>query len=259
VWDIFSTLEEGSMLACQKKHSEKNLHHRIPALCVIACLGIGWILAGCSPTATPTIQVEPPEETQQPEEGGSTDGSLPSIIRLPDGSEISLEPDSYLEIIKVSDVSSGDSGHEVLLHRGTIEVNSQLPEGSWFTVFDRNYYFARVTGSVMVIYYDPVTGKFMMSCVEGLCEFGQDGQTALALGTNQQGCIDADGHFIGPFDNVDFDELSELCVFEEPQETEPPEATDTGTPTPSQTPDSEGTATAACIDFESQFPGTPCP
>ena len=59
------------------------------------------------------------------------------------------------------------------------------------------------------------------------------------------------------FDDVGFDELGELCVYDPSQETEPPE--DTDTPTPSETPDSEGTATAACQDFESQFPGTPCP
>ena len=97
----------------------------------------------------------------------------------------------------------------------------------------------------------------MMSCVEGACESGQDGEASLTLGLNQQGCIDEEGHYIGPFDDVGFDELGELCVYDPSQETEPPE--DTDTPTPSETPDSEGTATAACQDFESQFPGTPCP
>jgi hypothetical protein len=182
---------------------------------------------------------------------------MPSIVRLPDGSEISLEADSYLEIVKVSGLSSDDSGHEVLLHRGKIEIDSQLPEGTWFTVYNRNYHFARVTGSVMVLFYDPETGNFMMSCVEGVCEFGINGQTSLTLEPNQQGCIDEEGHFIGPFDDVGFDDLGELCVFDDTQETEAP--ADTDTPTPSTTQDSDGTATAACKDFESQFPGTPCP
>jgi hypothetical protein len=245
------------MFAFYKKHNAKIFHFQVPALFLITCIVIGFVLAGCSSIANPPTEVDRSELTQLPEAAGSANELMPSIIRLPDGSEISLEPDTYLEIIKVSDLSSGDSGHEVLLHRGKIEINSQLPEGTWFTVYNRSYYYARVTGSIMVIFYDPASGKFIMSCVEGSCESGLSGKTSLTFGTNQQGCIDEEGHFIGPFDNIGFDELSKLCVFTGPQETQPPEATDT--PTPSKTPDSEGTATAACIDFESQFPGTPCP
>lgn len=33
----------------------------------------------------------------------------------------------------------------------------------------------------------------------------------------------------------------------------------TFTPSPTSTPDAAATATAACANFESQFPGTPCP
>lgn len=246
------------MFESHKKHNAKIHHRSIPALFLITFIFIGFVLVGCSSTATPTPEVDQPETTQTPDSGESASELFPSIVRLPGGSEISLEPDTYLEIIRVSDLSPGDSGHEVMLHRGKIEVDSQLPEGTWFTVYNRDYYFARVTGSIMFVLYDLITGQFLVSCDEGTCELGLDEETSQTLETNQQGCIDEYGHFIGPFDDVDFDELSELCVYE-PQETQAPEATETDTPTPSLTPASEETATAACEDFESQFPGTPCP
>jgi len=246
------------MFEPHKKHNATIIHRRIPTSFLITFLLIGSILAGCSPTATPTTEVAPPETTQTPDEGEPANESFPSIVRLPGGSEISLEPDTYLEIIRVSDLSPGDSGHEVMLHRGKIEVDSKLPGGIWFTVYNRDYYFARVTGSTMSVLYDMITKQFLVSCDEGTCELGLNGEASQTLETNQQGCIDEFGNFIGPFDDVDFDDLSELCVFE-PQETETPTATETGTPTPSLTPASEETATAACVDFESQFPGTPCP
>lgn len=41
--------------------------------------------------------------------------------------------------------------------------------------------------------------------------------------------------------------------------SEPSTPTAAETPLPSSTPDLAATATSACVDFEEQFPGTPCP
>jgi hypothetical protein len=223
------------------------------------CIVVGIFLTGCTSNASPTTQVDQTEESQKPETSDATTEILPSIVRFPDSSIISLAPDAYIEIASIEELTSEEPGHEIMLHRGKIEVNSQLPEGIWFTVFNRNYYLARVTGSIMILYFDSVTGQFMMDCVEGLCEFGMNLQNMQSMAENHQGCIDEEGNFFGPFDGVSFDELKELCVDIIPTDTPTTETTETNTPTTSQTPDSEATATASCKDFESQFPGTPCP
>lgn len=183
-----------------------------------------------------------------------------NYIRLPDGSEIILGLNSEIELNKVFGLTRGASEHEVLLLRGTILVISRLPEGRWFTVINPDGYIARVTGSVMVVGYDAETGQFITDCVEGDCELGPDAQTLFQLAADDQGWLDENGNFQGPFE-VDMEELRTTygeAIPTEPPDTETPEP-DTETPEPdTETPDAEAAATAACEEHLSQFPLTPC-
>jgi len=161
-----------------------------------------------------------------------------TYIRLPDGSELILGLDTEIEFIKIFGLSPGVAQHEILLKSGVILVNSQLPEGAWFTVFNPDGHVARVTGSIMVVGYDADTGEFLTDCVEGDCELGPDAQALFKLAADEQGWLDKDGNFQGPYD-VDMDELRETYG--------------------DKIPDMDAKATQACSDFQGQFPGTPCP
>jgi hypothetical protein len=237
----------------------KGFDKHIPILFLLAISSVVLLLAGCSSTPTPATQEEPSALSQATETSPPPIDIAPSIVRLPDGSEISMESDTYIEILKVDGLPSDDSGHEIMLHRGEISVESQLPQGKWFTVVNRDYYYARVTGSIFIVFYDPDSGQFMIECVNGDCEMGPDLQNIVGLLEGQMGCLDEEGNFFGPYSDIDFEELSEVCVFSEQPETPTTTYTETSTPEPSGTLDDEATATAACKDFESQFPGTPCP
>lgn len=129
-----------------------------------------------------------------------------SYVRLPDGSEIFIEPNTEIELNQVSGLTNGASEHVVQLRYGEILVISQLPAGKWFTVISPDGYIARVTGSIIVVGYDEATGQFLTSCVEGDCELGPDAQSLLQLAAQDQGWLDENGNFLGPFD-VDLDEL----------------------------------------------------
>lgn len=109
----------------------------------------------------------------------------------------------------------------------------------------------------MELSFDPATGQYLMNCREGACRMGQNIDKLFFVLQQQQGCMDQAGNFYGPFDNVDFEDLAELCDNSTPSEL-PPTATLTPAP-PTATPDIQATATASCLAYENQFPGTPCP
>jgi hypothetical protein len=242
---------------CDK--STKGFDKQISRFHILIVLSIALLLAGCSSTPTPATQEEPSALPQATETSSTPIDLAPSVVRLPDGSEISMESDAYIEILKIAGLSSGESGHEIMLHRGEINVESLLPQGEWFTVVNRDYYYARVSGSIFIVFYDPVSDQFMIECVSGDCEMGPDLQNIVGIVAGQMGCLDEEGNFYGPYSDIDFEELSEVCVFSEQPEAPTATHTETSTPEPSVASDEEATATAACKDFESQFPGTPCP
>jgi len=164
------------------------------------------------------------------------------IIRLPDGSEIVLDPDAEVVLTKIFGHTAGASYHEIILLKGRIFVESKLPEGEWFRVLNPDGFIAQVTGSKIVVDYDPVNRKFVAQCVEGDCELGPDDQALIELAAKEEGWLDENGEFDGPME-VDLDELREIYVDRIPEET----------------PDREAEATAACEEFERQNPATPCP
>ncbi len=165
-----------------------------------------------------------------------------NIVRLPDGSEIILGLDSEIELTKIFGHTQGATDHEIILLKGTILVVSNLPEGKWFRVLNPNGHIAQVTGSVMVVGYNPETGIFITACVDGDCELGSDAQALFKVAAEEEGWLDENGNFQEPVE-VDMDELRAIY----------------GDKIPEEVPDLEAEATAACGEFQSQFPGTPCP
>jgi hypothetical protein len=236
------------MCSNNKKLNPKQVPLRFHKIILLTTGIIAFQLVGCKPTSTPPIQGEITGSPQTTEVSMPSD-LPPSTVLLPDGSEISLDPDAYIEIINVDGLSSGEPGHEIKLHRGQIVVTSKLPEGTWFTVFSKSNYIARVTGSIIVLLYDPITGQFMLDCVKGTCEMGPNLQNIHELSAEHQGCLNIWGNFFGPYENIDFEELSVICA----------QLVPTYTPTPEPLQTMDATATAACLEFQLQFPGTPCP
>lgn len=230
-----------------------------PTFLVVCLLVIASLLAGCSSPETPVTQLEPTEDEPIVETRAPSIDVEQSTIRLPDGSEISMEADSHIEIINVAGLSSGISGHEILLHSGKISVESQLPSGTWFTIMNPNDYVARVSGSIMMLVVDPMTGSFMIECIEGFCELGPDLQNLFNISETNKACLDQEGIFFGPFADITFGELLEICGTGIPVDTPTSEVTATYTPESTSTSDVEATATQSCIDFETENPGTPCP
>lgn len=193
-------------------------------------------------------------------------GSQCFAMRFPDGSEIYVSKDTEIEISKLAGSTSGASGHELLLNYGRVLVMSQLPEGEWFTVIGSEGQIARVTGSMMQVELEQITGQFTVGCISGVCQLGPNIQNLFQLAEEDQGALDGDGNILG-LAKVNLTELYEGCgghvVANEPTRiptaTPTATATPTITPTPTATADLNATATAQCEVFESENPGTPCP
>ena len=219
------------------------------------------LLSACSfttasPTPLPDTDPAPVPETPT-EEIPPTEPVLvagTSIVQFPDGSEITLFSDAIIDIITILDLAPEVHAHAITLQKGHIIVNSQLPDGIWFSVLNPFNYVAVVTGSIIELAFDPSTGLYIMDCKEGVCKMGIDNEHLFDILEQQQGCLDQAGNFFGPFDNVAFEELADLCQNGIPAATLTPVAQQ-----PSETPDIRASATAACNEFEGEFPGTPCP
>jgi len=219
------------------------------------------LLSACSftaasPTLPPDTELAPVPETPTaeilPTETATFAGT--SIVQFPDGSEITLYTDAIIDIITILDLAPEIPAHAITLHKGHIIVNSKLPDGIWFSVLNPFNYVAVVTGSIIELAFDPSTGLYIMDCKEGVCKMGIDNEHLFDILEQQQGCLDQAGNFFGPYDNVAFEELADLCQNGIPAATPTPVAQQ-----PSETPDIRASATAACNEFEGEFPGTPCP
>jgi len=209
-----------------------------------------------SPTPPPDTEPAPVPETPTEEIVLTETPTLmgTSIVLFPDGSQITLFVDSLIDIITILDLAPEVPAHAITLHKGHIIVNSKLPDGIWFSVLNPFNYVAVVTGSIIELAFDPSTGLYIMDCKEGACKMGIDNEHLFDVIEQQQGCMDEEGNFFGPFNDVAFDELTDLCQNSIPAETPTPSGEE-----PSATPDIQASATAACNEFEGEFPGTPCP
>jgi hypothetical protein len=254
-----------------KKIYDKGLHRFLVVVIIMVV-----IITGCTSEETtqpPIISTTTPNDfetissiTPEPVEVSLLSGTPINVnygidqtfIRLPDGSEIILGQNTEIEMSKIFGLTTEVPEHEIVIHNGSILVDSLLDKGEWFTILNPEGNIARVTGSVMVVTYDAKTGKFCIDCIEGDCEFGPNDNILLDLTVGEQLCFVSDGTFQGPFD-VNMDELRKIYGDKIPAGPPSP-VPDTATPEPpTNTPDTAATATAACGEYEEQFPGTPCP
>jgi hypothetical protein len=83
-----------------------------------------------------------------------------STVHLPDGSLLVIQAGSevLLERIVTEDGSVAEDG--IRLKEGEVLVKSTLSSGKWFTVLSPEGYLARVSGSIMIVAYDPVSNEF---------------------------------------------------------------------------------------------------
>lgn len=218
------------------------------SLSLVACGG------GEPLTQTPqeTIESTPIPADQVTERGFST-------LTLPDGSRVLLQEDADVEIMALVTGNSDVNENKLLLNQGLILVFSEQPDGTWFTVENKIGGLGRVTGSIMLFWFDVDTGEFIVVCISGICQVGSDPDNLIDLESGSYVRISSDGELLemGNYEDLDFFELFEDVIIP----TEEPAPTETGTPIPeeSETPDQGATATAACTEFHSEFPLTPCP
>ena len=222
----------------------------LAAILISACSFSGTSTPLSDATSTPASETSTEDilATETPAAQGS------SVIKFPDGSEITLYTGAQIDIITILDLAPDVSAHAITLQKGHIIVSSQLPDGIWFSVLNPLSYVVVVTGSIMELEFDPESGFYLLDCIEGTCKMGTDNEHLFDVLEGQQACMDEAGNFFGPFDDIAFEDLSDLC--QNSISIEPPTSV---AETSTATPDIRASATAACSDFEDDFPGTPCP
>jgi hypothetical protein len=246
---------------------------RFYKFCIVFTLGIAVLMSGCSyqlktaakSTPDPVMDISSsiPKEDQNPIFGPLCKTGQ-SYVRLPDGTEIFLAAETEIEISSLSDISTGATGHEILLRHGQIVILSQLNPGIWLTIVNPSGYTVRFDGSLMLIGFDQNTGRFSAVCLNEICELGSDPEDLIPLAQDSWAWLDENGVLRGPFE-IDTNELREGCSEDFISATDPPTSTPEIADTPSPdlaataTPDLAATATAFCGEFEEENPGTPCP
>ncbi|MBM3152838.1 MAG: FecR domain-containing protein [Chloroflexi bacterium] len=206
-------------------------------------------LAGCSPVSLSPSTSQPVESPIWIySQGGQT------CFQLPDGSQVFLDPYTQVKINKAVGVTAGAISNELFLFKGRISIRSLLPAGQWFIVFSPEGFIGQVertTEALLELSYDPVARSFMVACGQGNCLLGTNASNLTLLALQTLNGFDGAGNQIGWVPTVATPPPAD-CL-------EIPAATPTPAPSETPTPDLPGTATAACQQFESQFPGTPCP
>ena len=186
----------------------------------------------------------------------------PSIIHLPDDSRVLLMGDTDVEVPQWN-------GTEVrgVMNWGELLVISHLPAGTWFIFENSLGYIARVTsdpsipGAIMRLVYDRSTGIFTLDCIKGICDIGPDDQRMTTVLFGNQAWLDLGGNIQGPqaFDLNPITKVYGAYIENGSQAPTSDISSFPGVETPTSTPDFAATATESCIQFQSQFPATPCP
>ena len=261
--------------------SRKSVHSNRAYVKIAIVTAILFVfLIGCEYTALPTLipTLAAPQNT-----GGTPNNtSMISSVYLPDGSEVFIRLSSEIAFNSVSGINPDLDQDVISLHSGEVLVKSRLPQGIWFTVLSPHGYIARVTGSIMLVTFDPTTDSFTVICILGHCQIGPDENRLTDMGPGDKGWLDLAGNFQGPVaadigsvgaiygdDNLNEEPVPTATITETLTETPtetPTElftATSSPTPTisrtPTKTPNLRATATAACIIFHTKYPSTPCP
>ena len=198
--------------------------------------------------------------------GSAPTAPVLTVVHLPDGSEIVANGGSEFSFVQPTGGGTAFD-NRVLVNGGEILIISLLPAGYWFTGTNPLGFIAHVTaapttpGAIMRLNYDLATGKFIVDCIQGICETGPDAQRLTTIPWGNQGDLDQSGNFQGP-SALDIYKINGIyAVYIQLGLTAPTSVGATPTEPQSQTPtpDLPATATYACQQFESQYPATPCP
>jgi hypothetical protein len=243
---------------------------------LLLCVSI-LLIGGCNTT-------EPPSE-----QAGTTETLAPpgknSVVTFPDGSKIIVRPETSLDVILLAGTTPGNSETRIRLNYGEIMVAPNYETRNWFTVINPGGYIARINGCAMtvsnnvILTNDGATGSFEIKCISGLCEFGPDENhlfpiSILENATNvvslentaekfDLGLLEAIygadfpncAGYVPPTTEELASQLNQQAEAE-PQSTPMPSATQ---PILQPTGNFAATATASCLEFMDNFPGTPCP
>jgi hypothetical protein len=228
-------------------------------LFVLGCTGIETEIP------LPPTQEEPPNSTAThsptPEQASQN-----SAITLPDGSLIILSPDSQIEVVQQLGLSTGVQEIILTLVQGKILVAPDSKAGTIFTVQATAGYTARTSGCAMVVdFRKPFT--FELTCIGGDCEMGESPYELNRISPNhiweyQVSTLTDNGPIdLGALQKDYGGNLPECVINPQARPTSTVTATTTPTPTRTLTPtlDLAATATEACLQFQEEFPATPCP
>jgi hypothetical protein len=237
----------------------------------IAFILLTFILAGCTAPATPEPVIVPVTGNQPPTAIPPTplpviapvESESNSIMVLPDGSKIVIRPKTQVEVISFPNEKSPEVEITLKLVQGDILVLPNPDSGNWFSVQNTEGNMARVVGCGMTVSVDRVSKDFGMKCIGGNCELGLDANNMFPVNVNEAWTIQK-GALGGPtpmdmaqLDKLYDGQLPSSCPASIPIPVTGGEITPTLPPTPKA--DIGATATAACKDFKSKFPRTPCP
>ena len=244
------------------------------SLILMLCISI-LLISGCDQT--------PPATAEENTMATPTPPGKNSVISFPDGSKLVVRPQTSFDLIAVAGIPPGQTETGIRLNYGEIMVVPNHNSGYWFTVINPGGYMARLNGCAMtvsnnvILTNDGASGSFEIKCIAGICEFGPDANhlfpiSVLEYGSSQVALGDTEVKFdLGILEAIygaDFpncldyvppttEELaSQLDQQTDPQSTPTPSATQ---PLIQPTGDFAATATASCLEFIENFPGTPCP
>ncbi|MCH7610710.1 MAG: protein phosphatase 2C domain-containing protein [Chloroflexi bacterium] len=115
-------------------------------------------------------------------------------LGLPDQSIIYLGPDSQMELLEIE----GESGTSLRLNGGVVLVSGQGSGSSTISVLAPSGVLAKLTGSLMGVYWDPVAGQLEVDCFGEACEIVFPGGVAMGVSAGQRIIISSQGEVLGP-------------------------------------------------------------
>jgi hypothetical protein len=236
-------------------NSKHNIASKVFVIAVIIQL---IFLVGCNtPAATteapvvpntggqPTQQVNtvPAVKTEPP-----TQIAKNSVLTLSDGSKVIVMPNADAAVIQPK---SGDDPIEIKINltRGDILVIPNTKSGKRIAVVSTGY-LARITGCAMAVNADLASNNFGLKCLSGNCELGTDADHLQKVKASE-GWAYLNG-IIQKASAIDLSKLKAMFGADLPDCPVVPVTGGEAAP-------ANAAATSSCKDFQSKFPGTPCP
>jgi len=92
----------------------------------------------------------------------------------------------------------GESGTSLRLNGGVVLVSVQGSGSSTISVLAPSGVLAKLAGSLMGVYWDPVAGQFEVDCFGAACEIVFPGGVAMGVSAGQRIVISSQGEVLGP-------------------------------------------------------------